>query len=50
MHPSLFKALQFISYWLWVGYHMDKHALILKGGTIHFAILAAAVKVLDGYL
>ena len=49
MHPSLFKALCSISYWSWVGHPMDKHTLIIKGGTIRSTILAAAVKVSCSY-
>ena len=49
MHPSLFKALCSLFYWLWVSYPVGKHALILKGGAIHSAILAAAVNVPCSY-
>ena len=43
MHPSVFKALWSISYWLQGIYPVGKHALISKGSTLCSAILVAAV-------
>ena len=49
MHPSLFKVLWSLCYWLWVSYPMGECSLILKGGIIRSAVLVATVKVPCGY-